>query len=393
MRTPDTLQWLVEKAVPSGDPNGPNSLVRCSCWACASPMTIRLHLSEASTSMPPSQCQACGAITDHSEARQRFRGPESPIKNVLRILSGYRHGVVVVFVSVILSVICSGSLVILPISLSSSRGLLVANQAITWLLTLFVFFNFFSAMSSFTSSVKACFGTTLPSSPLQSKEGSVSPMCYKGWSWCRTCQFYKPAEASHCRICGVCIVGKDHHCVFINNCVGRGNMRSFLLLLLFTLVSILFCFSHMVVFLVQERASFAESLLMAWARSKGPLILFFYLNVFLSLKWSHVIGLWNVFFCISILYGVGTLLWSILESFADVPDNPELRGADGKKTRAARIISRLSLIIRGKKGHGSLWMWIWPIWNPSQLDSDLSLVSSRDTWCSPPSDAHLSKAE
>lgn len=51
---------------------------------------------------------------------------------------------------------------------------------------------------------------------------------------CRTCQFVKPARSKHCRICKACIARADHHCVWVNNCLGRGNYRWFLALLLST---------------------------------------------------------------------------------------------------------------------------------------------------------------
>jgi hypothetical protein len=55
---------------------------------------------------------------------------------------------------------------------------------------------------------------------------------------CRTCRFLKPARSKHCDICKRCISKLDHHCIFINNCVGYNNQHWFLLLLLSTSVLI-----------------------------------------------------------------------------------------------------------------------------------------------------------
>lgn len=55
---------------------------------------------------------------------------------------------------------------------------------------------------------------------------------------CRTCQLLKPARSKHCSICKHCISRLDHHCIFINNCVGYGNQHWFLLLLFSTGVMI-----------------------------------------------------------------------------------------------------------------------------------------------------------
>lgn len=51
---------------------------------------------------------------------------------------------------------------------------------------------------------------------------------------CHTCRLLKPARSKHCSICKRCISKSDHHCIFINNCVGSNNQRWFVLLLLTT---------------------------------------------------------------------------------------------------------------------------------------------------------------
>lgn len=57
---------------------------------------------------------------------------------------------------------------------------------------------------------------------------------------CRTCHFHKPARSKHCSICKGCIEKQDHHCIWINNCVGRNNYIWFLLLLLTTSALLLY---------------------------------------------------------------------------------------------------------------------------------------------------------
>ncbi|KAF4972445.1 hypothetical protein FSARC_1012 [Fusarium sarcochroum] len=51
---------------------------------------------------------------------------------------------------------------------------------------------------------------------------------------CRTCRFLKPPRSKHCSVCKRCIAKSDHHCVFINSCVGYGNQHWFVLLLVST---------------------------------------------------------------------------------------------------------------------------------------------------------------
>lgn len=62
---------------------------------------------------------------------------------------------------------------------------------------------------------------------------------------CYTCDSLMPPYVYHCRACGHCVVYMDHHCPWVNNCVGLGNhgvfmcfLVSMLTLLLVTFISI-----------------------------------------------------------------------------------------------------------------------------------------------------------
>lgn len=37
---------------------------------------------------------------------------------------------------------------------------------------------------------------------------------------CKKCHEIKPPRAHHCSICDTCVLKMDHHCPWINNCVG-----------------------------------------------------------------------------------------------------------------------------------------------------------------------------
>jgi palmitoyltransferase len=47
--------------------------------------------------------------------------------------------------------------------------------------------------------------------------------------FCPTCLVFRPLRAKHCRVCDRCVVRFDHHCPWINNCVGYANHRYFYL--------------------------------------------------------------------------------------------------------------------------------------------------------------------
>eukprot|EP00611_Tribonema_gayanum_P016712 TRINITY_DN29107_c0_g1_i1.p1 TRINITY_DN29107_c0_g1~~TRINITY_DN29107_c0_g1_i1.p1 ORF type:complete len:342 (-),score=82.42 TRINITY_DN29107_c0_g1_i1:119-1144(-) len=53
---------------------------------------------------------------------------------------------------------------------------------------------------------------------------------------CARCDGFKPPRAHHCRVCRRCIVRMDHHCPWVNNCIGALNQKAFILFLAYTLL-------------------------------------------------------------------------------------------------------------------------------------------------------------
>ena len=60
--------------------------------------------------------------------------------------------------------------------------------------------------------------------------------------YCPYCRVKKTNKVKHCHICRKCIKGFDHHCNWIDNCVGEKNKIKFLVFVLITLLNLVYNF-------------------------------------------------------------------------------------------------------------------------------------------------------
>ncbi|ORY97517.1 DHHC palmitoyltransferase-domain-containing protein [Syncephalastrum racemosum] len=88
-----------------------------------------------------------------------------------------------------------------------------------------VFYNYYLAVSTDPGRVPSSWQVPdqymIPTSEQRRAQGITGPR------FCKTCDAYKPPRAHHCRICRRCVLKMDHHCPWINNCVGYNNYSHF----------------------------------------------------------------------------------------------------------------------------------------------------------------------
>ena len=63
---------------------------------------------------------------------------------------------------------------------------------------------------------------------------------------CKFCLVIKPHRAHHCRTCRRCMLKMDHHCKFVNNCIGFKNYKFFLVFLFYSTVLCVFMLGTMI---------------------------------------------------------------------------------------------------------------------------------------------------
>jgi len=55
--------------------------------------------------------------------------------------------------------------------------------------------------------------------------------------FCETCNIFRPLRTSHCHDCNNCVMGFDHHCVWLGTCIGKLNYSIF-----FQFITVLFLY-------------------------------------------------------------------------------------------------------------------------------------------------------
>ena len=128
---------------------------------------------------------------------------------------------------------------------------------------------------------------------------------------CDTCQIMRPPGTSHCRQCDNCVMGFDHHCAFISNCVGKRNRKYFVLFLfyggIFALIAT--CLIVRIIFYVFI-TKFSETLLVILKNNPFLSILSIILFIIFLMSTCHPkVFICQLIFCGLTWFGLFWKLW------------------------------------------------------------------------------------
>ncbi|KAJ3672167.1 hypothetical protein LUZ60_006888 [Juncus effusus] len=164
-----------------------------------------------------------------------------------------------------------------------SGGGLVHAGGFTWM-AFMSFVSFFVAALSDPGSVP---GSYVPETEDPQREGAKSKYCEK-------CCAYKPPRAHHCKTCKRCVLKMDHHCVWIGNCVGYANYKSFLIFVFHAAFASLYSFVIFWCDVLQTDHEFSLAYTKIFYIFSGFLLFFLTITTSTLLGWHIYLLIYNM---------------------------------------------------------------------------------------------------
>ena len=80
----------------------------------------------------------------------------------------------------------------------------------------------------------------------------VSNGSFVKYTYCFTCNIFRPPRTSHCALCDNCCQRFDHHCKWLGTCVGKRNYKYFFTLVLTLVINALIEIVYNIVIIIQS---------------------------------------------------------------------------------------------------------------------------------------------
>ncbi|KAH9932044.1 zf-DHHC-domain-containing protein [Epithele typhae] len=134
----------------------------------------------------------------------------------------------------------------------------------------------------------------------QDEDGYEVKKLTRGPRYCRSCENYKPPRAHHCRQCKRSYSFTDHHCPWVNNCVGYFNYGHFIRFLFFVDLA---CSYHAV--MLTKRVLSASNAF--WDEPSGTEIIFIVLNYATCIPVLLAVGIFSLYQFYSLISNTTTI--------------------------------------------------------------------------------------
>ena len=204
-----------------------------SCWACGR----ALPGDEA-------RCAHCGAATRSEGPNAGESEQVKVVEKPCRSLSQYGRIVSALVAGMIGFCIVQAWLVLRPPVLRLVRpGVCRVLEALAVLLTVSTPINFWLTTSTspgyvtsdaddhVAALINGDAGCALEDASRRTEHSAMPPQPLVGWRRCAATGAAMPPRSHYCRQCRQVILRFDHHCAFVNNCIGHRNHHYFLRLL------------------------------------------------------------------------------------------------------------------------------------------------------------------
>ncbi|KAG0371649.1 palmitoyltransferase for Vac8p [Mortierella sp. AD032] len=88
--------------------------------------------------------------------------------------------------------------------------------------------------------------------------------------WCDLCQVVKPDRCHHCKECDQCVLRMDHHCPWVNSCIGYNNLKFFYLFIMYASFLAIWVICTTIPIIITAYYRCEQNNLLAWIQPNSP---------------------------------------------------------------------------------------------------------------------------